>query len=131
MLNSPEELVEQKKSTVGIISLRKDNIITFEPIVGMTTHTLEAMKYELDVFKNWAGESRLAFLSDNRALNKFDADVRIYAQQNLPLFCSKFALIVTSGMSSFLTNLFIYINRPEVPIKAFSNKEDAIKWLKL
>ena len=130
MLNLPEEISLQEKSKVGSITLRKDSIITFEPIPGVHTHTIESMKHELDIFKTWAGENRLGFLSDNKNLKKFDAEIRVYAQQNLPLFCSKFAIIVASGISSFLTNIFIHINRPEIPVKAFSNKQDALNWLK-
>lgn len=130
MLNKPDEIKEQKTSDVGILSLRNDGIITFEPKEGKTNHTLEAMKIELDIFQNWAGDRKLGFISDNRTLQQFDADIREYAQQHLHLFCDKFALIISSGISSFLTNLFMYINKQEVPVKAFTNKEDAIKWIK-
>ena len=130
MFNTQEEILDQKTSDVGILSLRKDNIITFEPKEGKITHTLEAMKYELEIFKAWANGNKLGFITDNRKLKKFDSDVRVYAQQHLPLFCNRFALITSSGISSFLTNMFIYINRPEIPIKAFTTKEEAINWLK-
>jgi hypothetical protein len=130
ILNKSEEIAEQQFSEIGILSLRNDGIITFEPKEGKTTHTLEAMKVELDIFKKWAKNEKLSFISDNRSMKKFDADIRIYAQQNLPLFCNRFALIISSGISSFVTNIFIYMNRPEIPIKAFTNKEDAINWLK-
>lgn len=130
VLNKEIEIKEQKTSAIGIVCLRKDGVITFEPKQGATTHTLEAMKVELAIFEKWAGDSRLRFISDNRTMKKFDADIRIYAQQKLPLFCDKFALLISSGLSSFVTNMFIYMNRPEIPIKAFTNKEAALKWLK-
>jgi hypothetical protein len=130
MLNSPKEIADQKFSDVGILTLRNDGIITFEPKEGKIEHELEAMKVELEIFKEWASGKKLGFISDNRTLKKFDAEVRIYAQQQLPFFCNKFALIISSGISSFLTNIFIHMNRPKVPVKAFTNKEDAVKWLK-
>ena len=130
MFNNQNDIKEQTTSDVGIITLRKDDIITFEPKEGKTTHTLEAMKQELNIFQEWASEKKLGFISDNRAMKKFDTDIRVYAQQHLPLFCNRFALIISSGISSFVTNMFLYLNRPEIPVKAFTNKEDAIKWLK-
>jgi hypothetical protein len=129
MLNQLEEIADQKTSDVGIISLRKDGIITFEPKKGKTAHTIEAMCYEIEIFKIWAGDKKLPFLSDNRNLKNFENDIRVYAQNNLPIFCNRFALIVNSGISSFLTNMFIYINKSGVPTKAFKTKEEAIKWL--
>lgn len=130
MLNNQQDIKEQATSDVGILSLRNDDIITFEPKEGKTTHTLKAMKEELEIFQNWAGDRKLGFISDNRTMKKFDADIRIYAQQHLPLFCNRFALIISSGISSFLTNMFIYINKPQVPIKIFTTTEEALKWLK-
>lgn len=128
--NKKEDIVEQKFSEVGILTLRKDDIITFEPKEGKLEHNVESMKVELDIFKDWAKEKKLFFISDNRTLKRFDNDVREYAQEHLPFFCKKFALLVSSGISSFLTNMFIYVNRPPVPTKTFTSPEEAIKWLK-
>ncbi len=130
MLNNPTEIAEQKFSDVGILSLRKDGIITFEPKEGKTTHTLEAMKVELAIFEEWAKNGKLKFIADNSNMKKFDADIRIYTQKHLPLFCNKFALIVSFGISSFVTNIFIHLNRPIVPVQVFTNKKDALKWIK-
>ena len=130
ILNKAEEIAEQKTSNVGIVCLRNDGIITFEPKKGKTTHELSAMEVEFNIFKDWAKSGRRKFMCDNRELKKFDNKIREYAQQNLPFFCNRFALLINSGISSFLTNMFIYLNRPEIPIKAFTNKGDALKWLK-
>jgi hypothetical protein len=130
MLNQSYEIAEQTSSDVGIITFRKDGIITFEPKEGKITHTVEAMAYEFEIFKKWANGNKVPFLTDNRELKKFENDVRVYAQQNLPVFCSKFAFIVRSGLSSFLTNMYMYINKSGVPTKAFTTKKDAIDWLK-
>lgn len=130
MLNKPNEIAEQTTSDVGIITFRKDGVITFEPKEGKINHTIDAMVYEFEIFKKWANGNKVPFLTDNRELKNFENDVRVYAQQNLPVFCNKFAFIVRSGISSFLTNMFIYINKSGVPTKAFKTKEEAINWLK-
>ncbi len=128
-INKIEDIVDQKQSEVGIVCLRKDDIITFEPLPNKETHTLSAMKYELSVFEEWAKDKKLKFISDNRELKKFEDDVRVYAQQHLPLFCDKFALLIKQGISAFLTKVFIHINRPAIPTKTFTTPEEAIKWL--
>lgn len=129
MLNLPEEIIEQKFTDVGILSLRKDNILTFEPKPDKTEQTLVSMKKDLEIFKNWADGKKYGFLVDSRRFKKFDAEVRIYAQNKTPLFSDKYAILITSGMSSFLANMFIYVNTPKIPTKVFTNKEDALKWL--
>lgn len=129
MLNSPEEILEQKFSDIGILSLRKDNILTFEPKPGKTEQTLDSMKTDLEILKNWANGRKYGFLVDSRRFKKFDSDVRVYAQKNSPQFSNKYAIIISSGTSSFLANMFIYINRPIIPTKTFTTKEKAVEWL--
>ena len=129
IISAKSVLIDQKTSDVGLVSLRNDGIITFEPLTGKTTHTLPAMKYELDVFIDWARDEKLGFLCDNRELKKFESDIRLYAQKKLPLFCRKFAIVINPGLFAFLSKLFIYLNRPEIPTKTFTNVDDAIKWL--
>jgi hypothetical protein len=129
MFNSSEEILEQKFSEIGILSLRKDNILTFEPKPGKTEQTLDSMKTDLDILKSWASGKKYGFLVDSRRFKKFDSDARVYAQKHSPQFANKFAIIIASGTSSFLANMFIYINRPIIPTKTFINKEKAIIWL--
>jgi len=129
MLNQPEEIVEQKTSDVGLLTLRKDGLITFEPLEGKTEQTLVSMKKDLAICQEWVNGKPTGFLSDNRNLKRFEADVRIFAQENVHKFANKFGFIVESGISSFLTNMFIYLNKPSIPLKAFTNKQDAIQWL--
>jgi hypothetical protein len=88
------------------------------------------MKKDLKIFKEWAKDEKLGFLVDSRRFEKFDADVRVYAQKHSPQFSGRYAIIIASGISSFIANIFIYINRPTIPTKTFLNKEDAINWLK-
>lgn len=130
MLNNPEEIEAQKFSDVGILSLRKDNILTFEPKLGKTEQTLESMKKDLEIFTNWANGNKHGFLVDSRRFEKFDSEVRIYAQNKSPLFSDRYAILISSGISSFLANMFIYMNRPKIPTKTFTHKKDAIDWLK-
>ena len=42
----------------------------------------------------------------------------------------KWAFILNKPFSILLSNLFIFINKPKVPVKLFSDTESAIKWLK-
>lgn len=43
---------------------------------------------------------------------------------------TKVALIVSSSFTTILGNLFVSINKPLVPTKLFSTKEEGMKWLK-
>ena len=43
---------------------------------------------------------------------------------------SKAALIINSPFTTMMGNLFININKPLVPTKLFSNKEQGMQWLR-
>jgi len=129
MLNEPEEIAEQKTSDVGLLTLRKDGLITFEPLEGKTEQTLASIKKELAIFQKWANGKPTGLLADNRNLKRFEADIRVFAQENIPQFANRSAVIVRPGISSFLINMFIYLNKPPISLKIFTNKEEAFKWL--
>jgi len=130
MLNKPEDILEQKKSETSILNLRIDKIITLEPKENITEQTLNSMENEFEIFKIWAKNEKLGFLVDSRRIKKFDSELRVFVQKNVSHFANKYAIIISSGISSFLANIFIHINRPNIPTKIFTTKEDAIRWLK-
>jgi hypothetical protein len=130
MLNNPTEILKQDTSDASILSLRIDDIITLELKEGESIQTLESMKKDFEIFKKWTKNKKLGFLVDSRSMKKFDTEQRVYAQKNSPLFSNKYAIIISSGTSSFIANMFIYLTKPEIPTKIFTTKEDAIKWLK-
>jgi hypothetical protein len=39
------------------------------------------------------------------------------------------AIVVDSPFTSFMANFFVSVNRPEMPVRIFSNAKDALKWL--
>jgi len=124
-------LTKEKFSTkIGEIYLREDGIIVFVPFDGVQTVDMESMIYNLDKFMIWAKDKPLPFLSDNRKIKQIDPKIREFVQSKLPLFCSKHAIIVNNGLSQFLFNIFLHLNRPEVPIRSFKNFDKAYAWLK-
>jgi hypothetical protein len=40
------------------------------------------------------------------------------------------AIVVGSPFTSFMANFFVSVNRPIMPVRIFSNAEEALKWLK-
>ena len=39
------------------------------------------------------------------------------------------ALLVESALSRMIGNIFLTINKPDVPVKLFTNEQEAKKWL--
>lgn len=69
-------------------------------------------------------------LSDIRNVTWIGKDVRDYlARPENTVLLVAGAMIVKNVFQEVAGNLFIYINRPEVPAKLFTNEEEALKWL--
>lgn len=54
---------------------------------------------------------------------------RDYAEKHGQDFLYATAAVVNNPIQVFIINLFTTLKRPKVPFKAFSTKEDAVKWL--
>lgn len=70
-------------------------------------------------------------LVDLRNDPKPDKGAREFAQSKKIIDSTKaIAFIVKSGLSSVLATLFLGVNKGNYPVKLFTNKEEAMKWLK-
>lgn len=131
MINLKTNLIKSQSNHVGEISLRKDNILTFVPHSFATKTDLDTLKSDLKTYIEWTKSTGpLPFLSDNRNMKHLSTQERLYIQQNIHLFASKIAIIVNGGLSTFFFNIMTHLNPPRVPMKAFSDTEKALKWLK-
>jgi len=129
MIESKINIKEKFATKIGDITLRIDNIIVFTPNKGVTSVDMESMVLNLEKFVEWAKDGPLPFLSDNRNIKEISPEVRQFVQSKLPVFCSKHAIIVNNGLSQFLFNIFLLLNRPEIPIRSFKNFDKAYAWL--
>jgi hypothetical protein len=66
---------------------------------------------------------------DFRKVKSMPKDGRDHTDKYGQDFLHASAAIVANSIEAFIVNFFIKLKRPKVPFKAFSAKEDAIKWL--
>lgn len=96
----------------------------------------EKLEINLEIAKQCVG-SRIAFsketnrlcLFDIRGLKYVDKAARDYLGKEGTQYIKAGALIVRSPLTKTLANLFLMINKPQVPTKLFTNKKDAKEWL--
>lgn len=131
MINSELDKLKSHTNAIGEICLRKDNVLTFTPNKVAKKTSIDILKKDLVIYMEWTKPTGpLPFLSDNRTLKQMSAEERIYIQSKVPLFASKLAILVSSGLSTFFFNIMSYLNPPEIPMKAFSDVDKAFEWLK-
>lgn len=130
-INKETDKLKNYYNPIGEICLRKDRILTFEPNKNVTQTNINVLKSDLVTFIEWTKDSGpLPFLSDNRPLKQMSSEERLFIQAKVPLFASKIAIIVSGGLSSFFYNIMAHLNKPEIPMKAFTDINKAFIWLK-
>lgn len=131
MINNELDILKTHTNEIGVITLRKDNILTFTAHKESTRTNINILSSDVEFFLDWTKLSGpLPFLTDNRQLKQMSKEERDYIQAKVPLFASKFAIIIKSGLSTFFFNIMAHLNSPKIPMKAFSDIDKAFEWLK-
>ena len=64
-----------------------------------------------------------------KGLKSYSRDARDYATKHGQEYMHASVVILSSYISSFIYNVYIKINKPHIPFKAFKTIEDGVKWL--
>jgi len=76
-----------------------------------------------------SGREPYVTFSDARvSMNLTNEGKKAVADQNMPLFRGTAAL-VNNSLYKFAANYLTFYNRSKYPFRAFTNKDEAIKWL--
>lgn len=131
MINKENDIVKCTSSDVNVITLRKDNILTLIPHEDSIRTNIDTIKIELEILIEWTKSTGpLPFLVDVRYMKQLSTEERVYIQKKVPLIASKYAVIIKAGLSTFFFNLMAHLNSPTIEMKAFSDPEKALNWLK-
>lgn len=98
---------------------KKDCIISLDAAMEIVRMRLE--------YQKGLSYKGIAFLS---LIKTVTPDARQYLAKEGSNGVTKAALIINNPFTTILGNLYVSINRPLVPTKLFSTKEQGMKWLK-
>ncbi len=115
----------------GLIELRSDNILTFEPAPDMDSITLDYLKVSHEIFMYVTKGTPRPFFSNNISMkNTGGAAEKKFIKQNFHKFASACGMTEKHAITRHMVHLFLHIYQPRIPIKMFKTKEEAITWLK-
>lgn len=66
---------------------------------------------------------------DFNGIKSYDKEARDYADKYGQEYLHACAVILNSHITKFILNTFMTLKKPVVPLKGFTKKEDAVKWL--
>jgi len=103
--------------------------ILYSQFKEQTNGTLENLKAIIDLRHEISVGHKQYWCYDFNGIKSFDKASRdyaeIYGQENLHA-C---AVVLNSHLTKFILNTFMRLKNPLVPLKGFTKKSEAIKWL--
>jgi uncharacterized protein YlzI (FlbEa/FlbD family) len=123
------KLTEQKTEKINFL-LRDDNIMHIECAPNTIMTLLEGME-STRIVGEIVNRVPQPMLCDLTNVIKMTQECRNHfaGPQHAAIF-TKCALIVTSPIAKIIGNFFLGANKPIKPTRLFTNKDEAIKWLK-
>lgn len=97
---------------------------------GNSEVTLEDAKTEVVAIDKLNGGKRAPTLVHIGGVKSVSRDARkYYSSEESAQTIAAAALLISSELSKILANFFMGINRPIMPVKLFTSKDEAIDWL--
>ena len=59
-----------------------------------------------------------------------DKQTRQFSTEQLPNVYTAMAMVSKPGLAKFIMNILFSLNKPPIPMKSFSDDEQALEWLK-
>ncbi len=120
------------ETSTGYTRLRQDGILEVRSKDG-AIETLEMAKEHVQLGRELIGDDgpRPMLLVFGGMSNLTSAARDYYAKGAKPKRnTDKLAMVIDSHVSRVLGNIFLGLNRPSIPIKLFTNEDEAVDWLK-
>ena len=126
-MSGDKELLKSGKATFRI---DEEGIIRQE-YNGVIDLSIEDSRSELLVFEKYCRDKTRPALIDIRMVKTVQRESRLfYASEEPAKYISAAALLIGNPVSRIIGNFFMGVNRTILPVKLFSNKEEALKWLR-
>ncbi|MBK6984503.1 MAG: hypothetical protein IPH32_07000 [Bacteroidetes bacterium] len=115
--------------THSVIVLRDDGIIELYAN-DHHVYIIEDVKENVKAFGELTGNEKVPVLIIGGSFSSLDDQTREFMATEESLKYSKAeAFLITSLAQKILINFYIKFNKPLVPTRVFTDKEEAIKWL--
>jgi hypothetical protein len=125
------EIIQSVAFEYGVIELRSDDILTYEPKEGLTSYSMPQVIEIVRIFKELCnGKPLPTFFNNTQYTESTTGEVKKYTRIHLQEFASVCAMTENSPMTRFFVHAFLSLYKQKVPVKMFKNKEEAIDWLK-
>ena len=104
--------------------------ILFSEFTKLTVIDLAHAKRIISLREEISNGENQYWCYDIKGMKSMDIDARNYADKNGQQFLSACAVIVHTPVTKFIFNVFVRLKSPKIPFRCFTERDDAISWLK-
>ncbi|MGZ4043811.1 MAG: DUF7793 family protein, partial [Bacteroidia bacterium] len=110
----------------------EDGILFSNPKPGVPpVLTMEEINEEMKVFRSITNNKKMCMVLESSPKSPPPPkDQRDFIAEQITSITKAMALVTTSPVSKMIANLFFGLKPPPYPMKMFTNKEDAVEWIK-
>lgn len=92
---------------------------------------IEHARANTKLIETFFNGDRFPLLVDARKVKSISKEAREhFSIKDRDTVVSAYAILIASPLSRMIGNFFMGINKPEVPVRLFTNENEAIQWLK-
>ncbi len=119
-----------KKTENDIIEFWIEDGIMYSKFKKQVAGGLEDIKKIIEARHEISEMQKQYWCYDFTGIKAYSKEARDYAEIHGQEYLHATAAIINSFVTSFILNIFMKLKSPKVPLKAFTNKEDAVAWLR-
>ncbi len=121
-------MTDPTETPIGEMWLDRDGVLWHRIRPGATI-TVEDAEAVIEIVRRLTGGRQVPAVIDIREVTEADSRVRErFAGSTETSLELATALVVSSGLSRMLGNLFLLMNRPERPVRLFTSEDKAAEW---
>lgn len=92
--------------------------------------TVPLIAANVDLVKQLTNNTPVPLLTYLKSSPVPDAETRRFSAAKLPEIYSAMAMVAQPGLSKFIMNILFSLQKPPIPMKSFTNAQQAKAWLK-
>jgi hypothetical protein len=124
--------VQTHELSSSIVWFDENGILFSTPKPGIPPAlTMEEIIKEMEIFKRITNNQKVCLVAESNPKSPAPSkDQRDFIAEQIGSVTKALAMITTSPVSKMIANLFFGFKPPSYPVKMFTNKEEAVSWIK-
>lgn len=119
----------EKPIEIPTAKMWREEGIVFVKFIDKLDMTLEKAQEGVRTRLKLSGGISYPVLIDMRGIKSVTREAREYLADEGAKLIKAGALIVGSPLNRTLGNIFLWVNKPKVPTRLFTDEKEALKWL--